>query len=132
MKKFTLSLLCALILVAGFAQAPQAFNYQAIARDNAGNVLANQNVTFIVSILQGNLQGEAQIVLIMLLQPLSLFVARMDRYAPRKILFYTRAGIAAEIVALVGVGVGGPGGLVALVVDVVGQWVRLLGQRIHM
>ncbi len=42
-------LLCSILLN---AQPPQAFKYQAVARDNAGNVLANQNVSFQISILQ--------------------------------------------------------------------------------
>jgi len=36
-----------------FAQSPQAFKYQAIARDNSGNVLANQPISIRVSILSG-------------------------------------------------------------------------------
>jgi len=43
-------------LVAG-AQVPQAFTYQAVARNSAGDVLANQNVTFRMSIIQGTLPG---------------------------------------------------------------------------
>lgn len=39
------------------AQAPQAFKYQAVARDNSGNTLANQNVSFRISILQGSSSG---------------------------------------------------------------------------
>ncbi|MBN2174695.1 MAG: hypothetical protein JW731_11215 [Bacteroidales bacterium] len=39
------------------AQTPQAFKYQAIARDNAGNLIANQNVSFRISILQGSAGG---------------------------------------------------------------------------
>ena len=40
------------------AQAPQSFKYQAIARDNIGNVLINQNVSFKISIKQGSITGE--------------------------------------------------------------------------
>jgi hypothetical protein len=40
-----------------FAQAPQAFKYQAVARDASGNVLANKNVTFRISIIQGTVTG---------------------------------------------------------------------------
>lgn len=39
------------------AQAPQAFKYQAVARDNMGNTLANQTVSFRISILQGSSSG---------------------------------------------------------------------------
>jgi hypothetical protein len=35
-----------------FAQSPEAFKYQAIARDAGGNVLANQNVSLKISILK--------------------------------------------------------------------------------
>ncbi len=39
------------------AQAPQSFRYQAVARDNSGNVLANQSVSFRISILGGSVSG---------------------------------------------------------------------------
>lgn len=38
-------------------QAPQSFNYQAIARNSSGNILTNQNVSFRISILQSNITG---------------------------------------------------------------------------
>ncbi len=41
------------------AQAPQAFNYQAIARDKAGNILSNQQVSIKISLLQGDIDGPA-------------------------------------------------------------------------
>ena len=40
--------------VALSAQTPQSFRYQAVARDNSGNVLANQLVSFQISILSGS------------------------------------------------------------------------------
>ena len=40
-----------------FAQVPQAINYQAVARDAAGNLIANQNISFRMSILQGGPAG---------------------------------------------------------------------------
>ena len=40
-----------------FAQVPQAFNYQAVVRDNNGNELANQKVSFRISIIQGSITG---------------------------------------------------------------------------
>ena len=57
--------LCLVIL--NFAQAPQAIKYQAIARDNSGNVLSSSNVVFRISILQNSVSGatvyeETQIV----------------------------------------------------------------------
>ena len=42
------------IAITVLAQAPQAFKYPAVARDDAGNILANQNVSFQLSILQGS------------------------------------------------------------------------------
>ncbi|HNU78823.1 MAG TPA: hypothetical protein PKM75_10705, partial [Prolixibacteraceae bacterium] len=41
------------------AQAPQALNYQAVARDASGNVLADQLVSFRISILSGSSTGSA-------------------------------------------------------------------------
>jgi len=58
MKTFTFTLLLGLLSLAAIAQAPQAFNYQAVVRDNDGYGLANQNVTCVISILQGNPEGE--------------------------------------------------------------------------
>ena len=40
-----------------FAQAPQKFNYQGVARDNSGNVLPNQNIGLRLSIRQGTPTG---------------------------------------------------------------------------
>ena len=42
-----------------WAQAPQTFKYQAVARDAGGQVIQNQNVSFLVSILQGSSTGTA-------------------------------------------------------------------------
>jgi len=39
------------------AQTPQAFKYQAVARDASGNVLANKPVSFKISILSGSVSG---------------------------------------------------------------------------
>ena len=40
-----------------FAQTPQKFNYQAIARDSSGNLIANQNVSIRISILKDSANG---------------------------------------------------------------------------
>ncbi|MGB0917241.1 MAG: H-type lectin domain-containing protein [Flavobacteriales bacterium] len=40
-----------------FAQSPQLMNYQGVARDNAGNVLANQNIGLRLSVLSGSISG---------------------------------------------------------------------------
>ncbi|MCD6019185.1 MAG: Collagen triple helix repeat-containing protein [Bacteroidetes bacterium] len=39
------------------AQVPQGFNYQAVARDNSGLLLANQNIGIKLNILQGSAAG---------------------------------------------------------------------------
>lgn len=54
--------LSALAIVSGeiFAQVPSAFNYQAVARDSFGNVLANRNVSVQFTIEQGINPGIAQ------------------------------------------------------------------------
>jgi uncharacterized protein (TIGR02145 family) len=40
-----------------FAQSPDAFKYQAVARDASGNILANTAVSFRISILSGSVTG---------------------------------------------------------------------------
>lgn len=57
MKKFTLIILTLLVGQLVMSQAPQAFKYQAVARDASGNVLANKSVSFKISILQGTVTG---------------------------------------------------------------------------
>ena len=58
MKKL-LTTVAALVLTASlsFGQAPSSFNYQAVARDAAGQVLPNQAVNLRVSILDGSASG---------------------------------------------------------------------------
>ena len=56
-------LIAALFLTTGmFAQTPQLFSYQAVARDNSGKALANQSVSFRISILSGSLGGTTEYV----------------------------------------------------------------------
>jgi hypothetical protein len=57
MKKLTLMLVTIVISFSSISQTPQAFKYQAVVRDNSGNILANQNVSFQISILQGSASG---------------------------------------------------------------------------
>lgn len=45
-----------------FAQTPQKFNYQAIARNAEGVVLPNQNVKIRASILDGSVNGTSQYI----------------------------------------------------------------------
>lgn len=52
MKNFNLFILTVLFGSALCAQTPQAFNYQAVARDGSGTVLANRSVSFRITILE--------------------------------------------------------------------------------
>jgi hypothetical protein len=57
MKKFTLTFSMFLIAIAVLAQTPKAFKYQAVARESNGNIIANGEVSFRMSIIQGALPG---------------------------------------------------------------------------
>jgi hypothetical protein len=46
-----------LFAIATSAQSPEAFKYQAVARDAGGQILANQSVSFQISILQSSASG---------------------------------------------------------------------------
>lgn len=59
MKKFLTLIVVALYAQLSFAQAPQGFSYQAIARDNNGNPKANTSVSVKFTILSGSAQGSA-------------------------------------------------------------------------
>ena len=52
MKKFLLATLCILICGLAFAQAPQKMSYQAVIRDNSGNLVTNQHISMRISILK--------------------------------------------------------------------------------
>lgn len=58
MKKFfitvSMAILCGLTAI---AQSPNKLSYQAVARDNNGNTMANSAVSFRISILQGSASG---------------------------------------------------------------------------
>jgi len=56
-KKILLSATFVAFVFIGLAQVPDAFNYQAVVRNNSGEVVANQNVSFQISILQGSESG---------------------------------------------------------------------------
>ena len=45
------------ISLAVIAQAPGVFKYQAVARDNQGNPITNQLVSFQIDIVQGDING---------------------------------------------------------------------------
>ena len=58
MKKiFLLTSLILLSIFTLFAQAPEMFKYQAVVRNNSGEVIKNQNVALKISILQGSANG---------------------------------------------------------------------------
>jgi hypothetical protein len=56
MKKL-LSILCLFLAIYANAQTPQAINYQGVARDNNGNVIATHLVALRLSILSGSTSG---------------------------------------------------------------------------
>ena len=56
-KKIFLSAAFVAFVFLGSAQVPDAFNYQAVVRNTSGEVLANQNVSLRISILQGSESG---------------------------------------------------------------------------
>ena len=55
--KIMLTLLAGMLLGNATAQSLRGFNYQAVARDAAGNLLANQNATVVFDIRQGSAAG---------------------------------------------------------------------------
>ena len=58
MKKITVMLVSLWLMTAVvIAQTPQAFKYQAVARNSTGNLIQNQLVAFRISILQGSPSG---------------------------------------------------------------------------
>jgi len=61
MKKVILILISFFALfVFAYAQSPQAFKYQGVARDGSGNILANQSVSVKISILKGTPTGSIE------------------------------------------------------------------------
>ena len=59
MKQLFLALTTVLITASAWAQSPFQFNFQAVARNLAGNPLTNQSVDFRLSVLQGAMDGTA-------------------------------------------------------------------------
>jgi len=57
MKKLTVTLAMVLTVMALVAQPPQAFKYQAVVRDNTGDIIANQAVSLRISIRTGSAIG---------------------------------------------------------------------------
>ena len=58
MKKLLLILLGMMATISMLAQAPDAFQYQAVARNNQGEPIRNQEVEFQIDILQGSANGQ--------------------------------------------------------------------------
>ena len=57
MKRLILTAIALLMFLITYSQAPQKFNYQAVARNNAGVELANQPIGLRVSIIDGSPNG---------------------------------------------------------------------------
>jgi len=57
MKTVIISFMLCLFWISTTGQAPQAFKYQAVARDINGNILSKKNVKFRINILEGSLTG---------------------------------------------------------------------------
>jgi len=57
MKKILLIFTGMLIAFVAYSQVPQAFKYQAVVRDNSGNLMIDQSIDFQVDILQGSVDG---------------------------------------------------------------------------
>lgn len=57
MKKITLSFSMLAIVIMVISQTPQSFKYQAVARDNSGNLIQDQSVAFRIGILYGAISG---------------------------------------------------------------------------
>jgi hypothetical protein len=59
MKTILMLFIVFLLCINASAQTPQSFRYQAVARDNSGNILDNQSVSFRISILSVSVSGTA-------------------------------------------------------------------------
>ena len=55
--KYILSFVIIVLFIDSIAQVPQAIPYQAVARDNAGNLLAGQNISVRVTIRNATAMG---------------------------------------------------------------------------
>ena len=57
MKRLLLTLFTLIVSAFLFAQSPNLFNYQGVARDLAGNPLINKNIGLRITLLQGSTTG---------------------------------------------------------------------------
>jgi hypothetical protein len=62
LKKISFLISISLIYSALAAQSPQAFSYQAIARDNAGTILIINPLGIRISMVEGNKDGVAKYI----------------------------------------------------------------------
>lgn len=59
MKRTFLSLVCYLVALISWAQAPNFFDFQSLIRDEAGKFVTNKTIGVRISLLQGAINGEA-------------------------------------------------------------------------
>jgi len=59
MKKLLFTSALIALVITSYSQAPNAFNYQAVIRDNSGSVISNQNISLRVNIMKGTESGES-------------------------------------------------------------------------
>ena len=59
MKRLLLPVVLLFFCFTSFSQVPDAFNYQAVVRNSAGEIVANQDVSIRIGILLGSPEGEA-------------------------------------------------------------------------
>ena len=57
MNKLLLMVVACFMAAATFAQAPESFNFQAVARDASGNIIPNKPISFRISIRQTTSTG---------------------------------------------------------------------------
>jgi len=57
MKKINFLIIILALALSSYAQAPQAFQYQAIARDHAGNILVNNPIGIRIGLVEGNIDS---------------------------------------------------------------------------
>ena len=62
MKKLYFTLIAVILISLVVAQTPQAFKYQAIARDKAGNILINNPIGLRISMVEGHQDGIAKYI----------------------------------------------------------------------
>ena len=57
MKKIYLILICTVLSISVFAQAPQSFSYQAVVRNSSGQIISDTKIGMRISILRGSASG---------------------------------------------------------------------------